>query len=166
MKAKFSALFDGEVDPREAAALLSALRDHGEARQSFHIYEMVGEALRDDPPAVADIAERVMASIQQEPDLAAMHRSHHGWRRPLLAVAASLAGVAVVSAVALLPQEREAVPVVLAQKVLPTVVDSGLAANDLQEFLIAHQTHSAASYFGGSQHQVRTVSLVEQGRPR
>lgn len=165
MKSKLSALFDGEVDSREADAMLAALRDHADAQHSFHLYGAIGEALRNDPSPVADITDRVMAAIRLEPELSMVRRIHREWRRPLLAAMASLAGVAIVAAVALLPQEREPTPAALASaapQVVPAAVDAGLAANDIQEYLIAHQTHNAQGYFGSSQQQVRTVSLVEQ----
>ena len=38
-----------------------------------------------------------------------------------------------------------------------------LAASDMQEYLIAHQTHSAGAYLNGGSQQVRAVSLVSYG---
>jgi len=166
-KTEISALFDGELEQDEIAHLVAGLHDAEGSRESFRLYGMVGDVLRGELPQVADISGRVMASIENE-TLVFLPRKPRRWQRPLLAVAASVAGVAVVAAVALMPQRSDLPPAVVALSAPSTdvqnvaSVESGLTAGDLREFLIAHQTHSLAGTFSGGPQQVRTVSLVEQ----
>lgn len=91
------------------------------------------------------------------------------WLRPLMALAASVAGVAVVGWVAFSAQ-LQPVPTGSSQlaKVMPTppVAVAGVATvaakapkREMQDYLVAHQAHVAGTQvLGGTQH-IRTVSV-------
>jgi sigma-E factor negative regulatory protein RseA len=94
-----SALFDGELEEHEVrAAIQASLNDPG----SWRLYGLIGDGLRGEPVDVPDMTASVMSRIGDEPVVLAprnlkTRQRHH----PLLALAASVAGVAVVGWVAL-----------------------------------------------------------------
>jgi len=165
-KTVVSALFDDELDAEEMERFFSARGDIEAARQSCAEYGMIGDVLRGKKVPGRDLSQFVMAALEHEPVvLAPRSRPVSRWQRPALALAASIAGVAIVASVALMPQSQQPEALAIAQNnpVAQTAPPpSELNGNDLQEFLIAHQAHSVAGNFGGGSQQVRTVSLVDQ----
>jgi len=47
MKERISALMDGELDDRSAAALIQALEHDREALESWRLYHLMGDAMRE-----------------------------------------------------------------------------------------------------------------------
>ncbi|GAB2181601.1 hypothetical protein DLREEDagrD3_18240 [Denitratisoma sp. agr-D3] len=174
MNSKLSALLDGELEQDEVATLCDALRRNRELAREARAYAVIGASLRGEP-AAGDLTDRIMAAIADEPTVLAPRRPLLGrWQRPLLAMAASVAGVLVVSAVVLAPQENKVGEVIpsLAQRGVPANAKTDkapprqLAAADMQEYLIAHQAHSLGATLGAGSQQIRTVSLVDEGAAR
>ncbi len=178
-----SALYDGELEPHEVvAAVRSTVRDES-AREAWQTYALVGDRLRGESHVVPDITAAVMARVREEPIvLAPRNLSPSQRHRPLLALAASVAGVAVVGWLALAGAPRPAglsgnlaaVSLAPAYSSIAGPVatlaqtDARLAATtaapavraDMSEYLLAHQTQSSSFRFGDGTQQVRTVSLV------
>ena len=173
MKSEISALFDGELEAHEAQSAFTALRSDGGLRTTWDEYQTIGAALRREDRLDAGLTARVMAGLEHDVTVLAPHqhaRPAAAWQRPLLALAASVAGVAVVGWVAFSPQLSPglagpghlartpaaqlpgAPPVVSVAQVAPA------ARREMQEYLVAHQAHvSASQVLGGTQH-IRTVS--------
>jgi sigma-E factor negative regulatory protein RseA len=108
MKERISELVDGELEAREAAGPLDALRAEGEARDTWRRYHLIGDAMRDTRMLSAGFASRVAARLAQEPTIMAPARLAPLPQRPrwqFLSAAASLAAVALVGWVAFGPQE-------------------------------------------------------------
>jgi sigma-E factor negative regulatory protein RseA len=170
MKAKISALMDGEGSAAEVAETLSALREGGEAREAWKTYHLIGDALRDTRPLANDVAARVATRLSDEPTVfapaagAAPPRTR--WL-PLPAIAASVAAVALVAWVGFGPQSPQApapaaVPVAktdsvpaVAPPAEPVRVPLPSATDD---YLLAHQGYSPRNSLQGMAPYVRTVA--------
>lgn len=166
MKAEISALLDGEVEQHQLRMLFKALGTEGELRDTWSEYQLIGDAMRGELWLETDIGGRVMQSLEDEPVVLAPKRHNSdSWQRPLMAVAASVAGVALVVWLALpaqiLPQEQPEIAQVQLPSVKPVaVVVAPVAGNDLQEYVLAHQAHAPGlSMLGATQH-IRTVSVA------
>ena len=174
MKSDVSALLDGELEAHEAKAAFAALRDEGELRRTWDEYQTIGAALRHEDRLGACLATRVMADLARDVTVLAPRQPRaDAWHRPLLALAASVAGVAVVGWVAFSApvgpgpmakaaptQETAIASVATAATVAPA------ARREMQDYLAAHQAHvPAAQVLGGTQH-IRTVSVVGGGEGR
>ena len=181
MKMQISSLMDGELDAHEAADVLRALSRDTDQQNDWHLYHLIGDALRQEPCLAMDIAARVTNLLALEPTVLAPVRASRNrprWQRPLMAAAATAAGVAVVAWVALVPVAESGHPaiasanppvaatnVVIAANVSPVADDQSAY---LQEYLVAHQAYApSGSLIGGSNH-IRTVaaSVVTSGERR
>jgi len=171
MKARISELLDGELESREAAGPLDALRAEGEARDTWRSYHLIGDAMRDTRMLSTGFAARVAARIADEPTVMAPARiapARPRQRWQLLSAAASLAAVALVGWVAFGPQEDAgptaqapsslAVAPAPAQQTVVAQVPPPSSAND---YLYAHQGLSPRNSLQGVAPYVRMVSSDE-----
>ena len=184
MKSKISALMDGELEIHEAAPSLDALRNDPAMRDAWRSYHLIGDALRDTRPLSDGFTGRVAAELAKEPTvIAPMRRAPSADRlrhRRLLAVAASVAAAAMVSAVWFMLQDDAGVAPQIAQapRQVPTakqteVAQAGRSAPSAvavvappvsaDEYLYAHQGYSPRNSLQGVAPYVRTVS--GEGRP-
>ena len=165
MKTQISALVDGELERREAAGPLDALKDEGELRDRWRSYHLIGDAMRDTRMLSAGFAAGVAAKLAQEPTVMAPVRTAPAQQRPrwqLLSAAASVAAVAMVGWVAFGPQEV-APPVAMAPQQNETaqvappaaLVPPPVSADD---YLYAHQGYSPRNSLQGMAPYVRMVS--------
>lgn len=162
MKAELSALFDGEMEQHQSPPLFAALRSDEALRDSWADYQLIGDALRAEPGLDCDITARVMSSLEDEPVvLAPVRRRHSSWQGSALALAASVAGVAVVGWLALAPQfvTREQPVMVRADLPVPTMV-SVATQQGMQEYFLAHQTNAPGLHMQGGTQHIRTVSAT------
>lgn len=162
MKARISELLDGELESREAAGPLDALRSEGEARDTWRNYHLIGDAMRDTRILSPGFSRRVATRLAQEPTVMAPARraaTPQRQRWQFLSAAASLAAVAMVGWVAFAPQQggtevaqgvpAQQVPAVAAQVAPPATAD---------DYLYAHQGQSPRNSLQGVAPYVRTVS--------
>jgi sigma-E factor negative regulatory protein RseA len=161
MRDRISEFMDGELDDQAAAQVIDALTREREARETWRIYHLIGDALRD---------SRVLPAW--EPALVAPGRPRSQPRARYAALAASLAAVALVGWLALAPQQttvapagapmaREQPPVAVG-KVNPVLVPLPSGTND---YLLAHQQFSPRVSLQGMAPYVRTVSeQVQESR--
>jgi len=175
MKSDVSALLDGELEAHEATAAFAALRTEDELRRAWDDYQTIGAALRREDRLGACLTARVMIDLGHDVTVLAPRSARATtWQRPLMALAASMAGVAVVGWVAF---SGQLTPVPVGSGQLASVVHPqapvlaqvsgsapGKAANppgqrEMQDYLAAHQAQVAvAQVMGGTQH-IRTVSV-------
>jgi sigma-E factor negative regulatory protein RseA len=170
MKARISALMDGETGQHEAAAPLDALRVEGEARETWRNYHLIGDAMRGAGVLSAGFSARVAAKLEKEPTVMAPSRAAAPVQRPrfhLLPMAASLAAVALVAWVAFGLRDdpaqvaQVAAPAAQVQSLAPQVaapvaqVPPPSSAND---YLYAHQGYSPRNSLQGVAPYVRMVS--------
>ena len=176
MKARISALVDGDLERHEAAAPLEALGVEGDARETWRTYHLIGDAMRDASMLSPGFAARVAAKLAEEPTVLAPARIAAA-QRPrwqLLSAAASLAAVALVGWVAFGPQDgapqlAQAPEANVALKETaqaspqPAVVPPPETAHD---YLYAHQGYSPRNSLQGVAPYVRTVSGEAGARKR
>jgi sigma-E factor negative regulatory protein RseA len=179
--ADVSALLDDELDAQAASPIVDAtLRDEA-LRDAWQTYVLIGDQLRGNKLPASHMTDSVMARVRDEPFvlaprmLSAVPHRHH----PLLALAASVAGVVVVGWLALFgaapaPLTEEKLAAVApastfaklpadspGQKPLPDPVVS--VQQDMKEYMLAHQTQAATFRLGHGVEHVRAVALV--GKP-
>jgi sigma-E factor negative regulatory protein RseA len=167
MKTRISALMDGELEQHELAETLQSLRRSEDLRREWHDGHIIGAALRGERGLGLDVTARVMSALEAEPTvMAPASRRAPAWQRPLLALAASAAGVAVVAWLALAP-DGNGLPAgtggLAAAKVGPVAAQSQSTPR-LQEYLVAHQAHAPGGVIGGAARNIRTVAAGGDGR--
>ena len=185
MKARISELIDGELERREAARPLDALRVEGEARDTWRSYHLIGDAMRDTRMLSAGFAARVAAQLAREPTVMVSSRIAPApqWPRwQLLSAAASLAAVVLVGWVAFglqegapqvaqAPQQNAAVKAQTARVTVPAAQAAAPAAqvpppDAANEYLYAHQGYSPRNSLQGVAPYVRTVSGEAEAHKR
>jgi sigma-E factor negative regulatory protein RseA len=168
MKEKLSALMDGELDGKAAAALIEELGRGGETRETWIAYHLVGDAMRETRVLSEGFSARFARRLAEEPTVLAPKRlaprfvSSNPWLAMPAAVAASLAGVALVGWLAFAPQaQQQPVPVATATAPVPRIdprpqrVPLPTATSD---YLLAHQGFSPRLSLEGMAPDARTVS--------
>ena len=176
---ELSALLDGELEEHEVRAAVTAAVKQDLLREDWQIYALIGDSLRGERPDSSDMTAAVIARVREEPQVLAPRnlvgrRPHH----PLLALAASLAGVAVVGWLALAGSASQQVDVpgrLAAASPAPTFVrlqdnmrakppkqaqDVPVARGELNEYLLAHQLQAGTFRPGDTTRQVRSVAMV------
>lgn len=156
MKIELSSMLDNELEPHGQQAILAALQKEKSLRAAWDTYILIGDTLRDSPELVTDLTANVINALRTEPTiLAPPLRRAPGVMRSVAALAASLAGVAVVGWLALSPPASQTTiaPLVRAPKPATTP-----ASERMQEYLMAHQTYSPSSRIQGGASYIRTVS--------
>jgi len=175
MKAKISALMDGELERHELQEPLKLLARDEDALACWRVYHLIGDAMHDRCMLSRDFGARFAERLASEPTVLAPRRSNARWERAPwlgLSAAASVAAVALVGWLALAPREAApplAGPVAIApQKAVPA--PTALAAAKLQgpariplpsatnDYLLAHQAYSSRITLQGMTPYVRTVS--------
>jgi sigma-E factor negative regulatory protein RseA len=180
---EISALFDGELEEHEVrAAIKASVRD----QDGWRMYALISDGLRGDCPNAPDLTAGVMSRLREEPVVLAPRvlgsRTHH---HPLLALAASVAGVAVVGWLALAGNPQAPVsgenmaaskPATVASAVTPGLTFVAVRESpaggtlrpnekhpvqaDLSEYLLAHHAQSPTSHLHDSTQQIRTVAMT------
>ncbi|HEC18100.1 MAG TPA: hypothetical protein ENI97_02015 [Gammaproteobacteria bacterium] len=108
---RLSALLDGELDGQERQAALDKLLDSEHQRKAWGRYHLIGDTLKRSLPGGIDhgFSSRVMAALADEPTvLAPPVRAPWGQRLAGLAVAASVAAVAVLGVQFMYQQDAQA----------------------------------------------------------
>src|SRR3954471_21764165 len=113
MKEKISALMDGELDERAAGEAIGALRGEGEALDTWRMYHLIGDGMRDTRLLSAGFTARVCERIGAEPTALAPGRppGRTPVQRFAFAAAASVAAVGLVAWLAFGPQPQAPQPV-------------------------------------------------------
>jgi sigma-E factor negative regulatory protein RseA len=173
MKAKISALMDGELDAHELGEPMSALGQDVDAFETWRTYHLISDALQGRAMLANDCLRRVMARLADEPvligplpaDAARPERAR--WFIPS-ALAASVAAVALVGWMAFAPQQKAPLLAPVAQVPQPAQVAAARAAPQApvrlpmtaatRDYLIAHQALSPRNSLQGMAPFVRSVS--------
>ena len=181
MKAKISALMDGELDAHELSEPMSALGQDADAFETWRTYHLISDALQGRAMLANDCLRRVSARLADEPtligplpaDVARPQRAR--WFVPS-ALAASVAAVALVGWMAFSPQQSTGpllVPVakapqpaqVAARAAPPAPVRLPMTAAT-RDYLIAHQALSPRNSLQGMAPFVRSVAAESlPGKP-
>jgi sigma-E factor negative regulatory protein RseA len=167
MREKISVWMDGELDDKAAAQLMDTLARDREALDTWRTYHLISDALRESSVLSEGFTARVAAQLAKEPPLLAPNRLLVPKRlkteqpRRWVAMAASVAAVALVGWLGFAPQQTAVVPVAQAPRVMPdleskpALVPPPSGAND---YLLAHQGFSPRVSLQGMAPYVRTMS--------
>lgn len=175
-RAELSALFDDEVVGDAELRTLAAVPRDPELQDTWRLYAVVGDCLRGESMLPRDATSAVMARLRDEPVVLAPRPAVRSRPHPFLALAASLAGVAVVGWLAWVDGTPDpgaaghlaAVPpaptFVTAQIVrggnIPATPAAERAHSEMNEYLFAHHMQASAMRLGDSTERVRTISRV------
>ena len=171
MNNELSAFLDGEAEEHEIDSLFAAMRTDGELRRQSAVFCLIGDALRDEDHLECDMLAGVMRAVAEGPVVVAPRARPRSALRPMLAMAASAAGVAVVGWLAIAPRlDEPALPVLARHEVvLPkpaALAAAQVAANDqmmrsnMQEYLVAHQASVSGLQVPSPAGHIRPVSAV------
>lgn len=179
---ELSALFDGELEGHEVANVVRAALADEKQMADWQAYALMGDHLRGEKTCTPDFAENVMVRVREEPQVLAPRNlarssSHH----PLLALAASVAGVAVVGWLALAGSSQVYAPRIAYIAVppaptfakaepdkpaTPAVRQARADRAEIGEYLVAHHAHASALHMGEGVQHVRSVSMMaDTARP-
>ena len=155
MNERISALMDGELDDPAAGELIQALGAEREALDTWRVYHLISDALRENQP----LPGRFAVPARPQPR-----------RWVALPIAASLAAVSLVGWLAFAPQREavqprvaQAVPQAPAPRSAPVAIPLPTAAGD---YLLAHQGVSPRFSIQGMAPYIRSVSDEAQGARR
>lgn len=145
MESRISALTDGELDHEEAYAILISAREQPELQQTWNIYHLIGDSLRQNTPLSTDFNVRFAGQLAKEPTVLAPKRllPH---RRPLIALsaAASVAAVSLVAWVALQFNHENGLGAATSAVVAEASSTSAWSEINVNGYLLAHQEYSHA----------------------
>ena len=156
MKIELSSMLDNELEPHGQQALLAVLHNERNMRTSWDTYILIGDALRGSPELGTNLTAGVVNALRTEPTiLATPAQRTPGAMRSVAALAASLAGVAVVGWLALTPPVSQTTISPVAKAPKPAMAPT---SERMQEYLMAHQAYSPSSRIQGGASYIRTVS--------
>lgn len=169
MKDRISALMDGELAEGEVDAPLGALRQGGDALETWRCYHLISDSLKQNSMLSSGFSARLAERLAKEPTVLApaaiAPRAKSRTWIPLSA-AASIAAVAVVGSMA--PQFFDSQVQTVAgrapERSKPAVVTVVPMPGAVNDYLLAHQNYSPRSTLQGVAPYVRTVS--DSARPR
>lgn len=168
MKAKLSALADGELERHELPALCNALSGSEGLRADWQNFRLIGDAIRQEEQLNVDLCARVMAALDNEPTVLAPARaaefSPRSTWRGAMAMAATFAGVSVVGWMTFSQQAMSPLPIAAQVALTPSksvTTEPVAAANGrMQEYLVAHQTYSPGAQMQSGTRYIRTVAAA------
>lgn len=172
MKAKISAMMDGELGEHELDEPMQALKHGGEALEAWRRYHLISDALRDTQRLSPGFSARFAERLAQEPTVLApailSSPVSKGRQRLPLSIAAGSAAVALVGWLSLQSPVSDIPPVARQQAAENRPVATANAVVPMpgmvNDYLLAHQNYSPRSTLQGVAPYVRTVS--ESARPR
>jgi negative regulator of sigma E activity len=132
---RISALIDGELDAYEQHKAVDELLAHDKNRKAWGRYHLISDTLKHSLPGSIDhdFSSRVMAALDDEPTvLAPSSRTSWGQRAAGLAVAASVAAVAVLGVQFMYQQDSQAPVAQLAQQGSPAQDTTLMAKKNAQ----------------------------------
>ena len=146
MTQEISSLMDGELVGREAEVALGACCGNEGLKRTWHLYHVIGDAMRAQAPATLAMPEKVFEKLNEQPTvLAPRRRVPATVTRVALAAAASVATVGVVGWLG--SQGASPVPEPVAktanspalQPIASTATVVPAPALNVQEYLVAHR---------------------------
>jgi sigma-E factor negative regulatory protein RseA len=158
MKERISALMDGELEGHAADEAIASLRTEGEALETWRMYHLISDGMRDTRLLSAGFTARMSQRLEAEPTVLAPGRlpGRTSAQRFAYAAAASAAAIGLVSWLAFGPQpEVPQPPIAKETPIAPVQVQMTSAAND---YLLAHQGFSPRVSLQGMVPYVRTVA--------
>jgi sigma-E factor negative regulatory protein RseA len=167
MTKELSALLDGELEVHEEPGLWAALKADPHMREKWQNYKLIGDAIRAERDLARDITSGVMQELAEEPVVFAPRTKRAPtWSSAIMAMAASVAGIAVVGWLALTPQVPGSDSAALAQAKYAPAAAVAMPSNSsgIQEYVLAHQANAPGLHLQGGTQHIRTVSVVSTSK--
>jgi sigma-E factor negative regulatory protein RseA len=145
MTQDISSLMDGELAPQEAEHAIRSCCASEDSKSSWHLYHVIGDTMRGQPPRRLAFPSEVIASLKSQPTVLAPKRSMQAVTRIALAAAASVATVGVVGWIGSQGGQGAPGPVVAksASGIQPVankvITRQSASALDVQDYLAAHR---------------------------
>lgn len=172
MKEDLSALIDDELHAGDLGLHLARLNQSAELQRAWDTYHLIGDALRGH--LSADFSGRVAARLAEEPVVLAPRQQVIARGRPVRYAMSAAAGVAALVLVVwtALPLMRPApqlaggapaavavaAPAAVAAAAPAAEAEPRLAANEIENYLLAHQPYSQSSAMQGPASYVLMVA--------
>jgi sigma-E factor negative regulatory protein RseA len=162
MTKELSALLDGELELHEGPSLWATMKTKPHLRETWQTYKLIGDALRDEGNLAGDITGNVMRGLHDEPIVVAPRPVQaRTWSNAVMAMAASVAGIAVVGWLAVVQQSPSGeATIAQANRPPAAVVVSPVPPQGMQEYMLAHQANAPGLHLQGGTEHIRTVSAV------
>ncbi|HZV53814.1 MAG TPA: RseA family anti-sigma factor [Rhodocyclaceae bacterium] len=168
MTKELSALLDGELETHEVPTMWRTMKADASLRDTWRDYQLIRDVLRREGKLAEDITPGVMGRLRDEPVvLAPSPRRQSDWHGSLLALAASVTGIAVVGWLALAQQPSSREQSAMARAVVqppPAALAATRAMPEYREYLLAHQANAPGLHLQGGAQHIRTVSAMGGGQ--
>ena len=159
MKQNLSALMDGELFDDEAEALLDKIKRNPDSHAEWHIYHLVGDALRQPDHLHANISASLRERLQAEPTvLAPRSRVRQNARWFALSAAASVMALALVTWMSVQVGSEPAAQMAMQQQSTALRPASYAVNRGMNDYLMAHQEFSPSTDVQGTASYIRTVA--------
>lgn len=163
MKERISALMDGELEGHAAEGAIESLRSEGEALESWRMYHLISDGMRDTRLLSAGFTTRVSQRLAEEPTVLAPGRlpGRTAAQRFAYAGAAIAAAVGLVSWLAFGPQPevpRTQMAIGTPAPSVPLTPITVQLTSSANDYLLAHQGFSPRVSLQGMVPYVRTVA--------
>jgi sigma-E factor negative regulatory protein RseA len=159
MKSEISALMDGELDDKAAAALLAQIKQEDELLASWNTFHAISDALHETYLHTPKFPEKFRQRLEKEPTIIAPQPRLIN-SKPVtyaLSAAASVAAVGFVLWAAYLGNSIE--PTQVAKQEAVVGVSSGPSPQVVNDYLLAHHEFSPSTVMQGVAPYVRSVSV-------
>lgn len=155
---RISALIDGELEHDQALATLKQVQADSDARETWGLFHLIGDTLRQDGIAMPRLAVALPATLDAEPTVLAPRPTQAPRRARWYAMsaAASVAGVAAVAWLTVFGPQRGAAP----EAAVADAVDPGVNS----ELVLAHHEYAESAATPGVGAFIRTVA-TRDARP-
>lgn len=160
MKDQVSALVDEELSLEDSEYLYTAIRSSETLSDSWTTYHLIGDCMRGSPIFKADLTDRIMQQLEQEPVVLAPKAKKAVYKTPTLwSVAASVAAVMFVGWMVL--QQQAQTPT--QDLPMATAAQGNVSPESMNSYLLAHQELAPDSGMQTS-YYVRPVTYAENGK--
>jgi sigma-E factor negative regulatory protein RseA len=143
MTQEISSLMDGELASPDAERTIKACGTSLEAKVDWHLYHVIGDAMRGDAPRTLALPQDVIEALKTQPTVLAPRRRAVTFTRVALAAAASVATVGVVGWIGSQGGQGNAVPIAAktssAIQPVSNTVSVREGSLDVQTYLNAHR---------------------------
>jgi sigma-E factor negative regulatory protein RseA len=158
MKQNISALMDGELYDDEAEALLNKMSRNPDVHADWHLYHLVGDALRQPEHLHANISATMRERLLAEPTvLAPQARVRQKAKWFALSAAASVAALSLVAWMSLQIGTEPLSQMAMQQS--GAVRSASYSVNKrMSDYLMAHQEFSPSADVQGAASYIRTVA--------
>jgi negative regulator of sigma E activity len=147
MTQEISSLMDGELDPQDGERVIRSCCSNGEAAEKWHMYNLIGDAMRDEVRRPSRTLDRVREALVAEPAMIARPKRIYETTLGRIAFAAA-ASVATIGVVGWIGNQGGQVPSgAVVARAPGTVQPALIPAADIQDYVVAHRQLPSAELY-------------------